>query len=315
MTASLRADLPSGMAARHLSESNEHYTPAEIVESARRVLGRIDLDPASSEVANAVVQAAQFFTYEDNGYRHCWSGTVFLNPPGGRSDNQERPVPPGCGNPGHKNAGRCGLPAPHTHSGVESNAAKWWTKLASEWQAGRVSAATFIMFSLEQLQTLQLGTPPGPLDFPRCYPRRRVAYRTPGGGIGKSPTHASAIFLVSSEREAIERFHREFEGYGRVEVPVPFERAIEVGKLASRGRPKKGEGKGGNYHLSPKEKNTAAHVRARLERDAPSLPAAAQALERLKAGEISAHKAAVLAGYRKASDPAKLAAPAIQASE
>jgi len=40
---------------------NEWYTPAEIIDGVRAVMGIIDLDPASSEHAQRTVQARQFF--------------------------------------------------------------------------------------------------------------------------------------------------------------------------------------------------------------------------------------------------------------
>jgi phage N-6-adenine-methyltransferase len=60
---------------------NEWFTPAEYIELARTVLGDIDLDPASSDEAQRIVQAAQYFTREDDGLEHEWHGRVWLNPP------------------------------------------------------------------------------------------------------------------------------------------------------------------------------------------------------------------------------------------
>jgi phage N-6-adenine-methyltransferase len=65
----------------NLKGEYEWYTPTEIIEAARDVLGGIDLDPASCDEAQETVKAAQFFTEEDNGLERDWSGRVFLNPP------------------------------------------------------------------------------------------------------------------------------------------------------------------------------------------------------------------------------------------
>lgn len=66
----------------------EYYTPAPIIEAARRVMGGIDLDPASCEFANRTVQAQTFFTLADNGLRQPWyANTVWLNHPFGRESN------------------------------------------------------------------------------------------------------------------------------------------------------------------------------------------------------------------------------------
>ena len=63
------------------SGNNEWYTPKEIIETARDMMGSIDIDPASSEVANKVVKAECFYTVENDGLSKKWFGNVWLNPP------------------------------------------------------------------------------------------------------------------------------------------------------------------------------------------------------------------------------------------
>lgn len=65
--------------------SNEWYTPARYIEAARLVMGEIDLDPASCEVANQTVRATTYYTKEQNGLQQPWYGRVWLNPPYGRT--------------------------------------------------------------------------------------------------------------------------------------------------------------------------------------------------------------------------------------
>ena len=63
------------------SGENEWYTPPEYIEAARKVLGSIDTDPASSPIANQTVKATGFYTIADNGLKQKWQGNVWLNPP------------------------------------------------------------------------------------------------------------------------------------------------------------------------------------------------------------------------------------------
>jgi len=60
---------------------NEWYTPKEFIDGVKEVFGSIDLDPASSDIANASIQADKFFTQDDDGLSKEWFGNVWLNPP------------------------------------------------------------------------------------------------------------------------------------------------------------------------------------------------------------------------------------------
>ena len=57
------------------------YTPENIIDAARKVLGTIDLDPASDAEANQTVKAEKFFSVDENGLEKDWHGHVWLNPP------------------------------------------------------------------------------------------------------------------------------------------------------------------------------------------------------------------------------------------
>lgn len=61
--------------------SDEHNTPHYLIEAAREVMGSIDLDPMSNELANKTVKAKTYYTKENNGLDKEWFGNVWLNPP------------------------------------------------------------------------------------------------------------------------------------------------------------------------------------------------------------------------------------------
>lgn len=235
------------MNAQHSSASNEHYTPAEIVERARRVLGEIDLDPATCAKANETVKAARIFDASSNGFTVNWSGRVFLNPPGGKCDHN------GVTLRKHTDPDVKGWFGPDGKKAKPISSQKaWWFKLAREWYAGNVEAAIFVCFSIELLQSTQAGEDevseafrdPIPLDFPICFPRKRVDYMKEKDGIlvpGGSPSHASAIIFlppVSSRitadesTAALSRFGKEFGEIGRcICGPILADSGLDVAKM------------------------------------------------------------------------------------
>jgi hypothetical protein len=122
----------------------EWYTPARYIESAREVLGGIDLDPASSPEANKAIRAAAIYTVLDDGLQSDWHGRVWLNPPYGKGT---------------------GL---------------FTTKLVEECAAGRVSAAVLLInaygFDSGWFQPLW--------DRLLCFTDHRIVFTSPQRGTG-----------------------------------------------------------------------------------------------------------------------------------
>jgi len=75
------APIPKTCHVAHNSGQNEWYTPAEIIERARRTMLVIDLDPASCDAAQQTIKAKKFYSIADDGLSKKWKGRVWLNPP------------------------------------------------------------------------------------------------------------------------------------------------------------------------------------------------------------------------------------------
>lgn len=74
--------MPQSMSVLTSQNTQEWYTPEHVITWVKEILGDIELDPASCEEANKIVQARRFYSAEENGYNKQWKArTVFLNPP------------------------------------------------------------------------------------------------------------------------------------------------------------------------------------------------------------------------------------------
>lgn len=73
--------LAKGAHVSNNSGDNEWYTPEKYIHSARKVMGRIDLDPASTKRANEIIKAETYFDEEADGLTQKWFGCIWLNPP------------------------------------------------------------------------------------------------------------------------------------------------------------------------------------------------------------------------------------------
>lgn len=170
---------------QHSSATQEHYTPSDIIERARKLLGGFDLDPASCVEANKRVGARRIYTETDDGLSKPWTGRVFLNPPGGR-DREARTL-------------------------FRSVTLAFWDKLTREWQAGNVTEAFFVGFTLEILRTSQRAALPVQA-FPRCYPASRLHFIRPGGEAGHSPPHANVLVYLPERMIAPQRSLKRLAG-------------------------------------------------------------------------------------------------------
>lgn len=180
------------------SEHGRNLTPAPIVESARKVLGFIDLDPASDWIANQAVKAQRFYTLEENGFDKDWiASTVWLNPPGKTTSN-----------------------------GKQITASDWFAKLYIAWALGEVKEAIGLVYRAGSI---------GSLGFPLLHKATicltcsgvdslivngsgRLSFETVDRSGDRHPqtsnTQSSMIFLLSDNPKTQERFGWEFQKYG-----------------------------------------------------------------------------------------------------
>lgn len=175
----LRGETPiksPALSALQSSDSNEWYTPAQYVEAARELMGGIDVDPASNELANQVIQAERYYTRRDNGLFQPWRGRVWLNPPYG-FDN-----------------------------GV-SNQEVWTRQLIERFTAGLVSEAVLLVNANTEAKWFQ------PLyDYLICFTNHRIRFYNADGD-SSQPTQGNALVYFGRQDQ---RFLALFGRFGTV---------------------------------------------------------------------------------------------------
>lgn len=149
---------------------NEWYTPEQHIHSARSVLGGIDLDPATSELANQKVQAEKFFTQSDNGLEQEWHGRVWLNPP-------------------------------YSQPAIS----QFSEKLASEWESGRIQSAIALTHNYTDTKWFhRLAKTCRAI----CFTKGRIGFQNPEGKTA-APTQGQAFFYFGdAPEEFAEEFSR-----------------------------------------------------------------------------------------------------------
>ena len=81
--------LANGAHVSNNSGNSEWYTPKQYADAVHEVMGFIDTDPCSCEVANEVVRAETYYTAEQDGLQQEWHGCVYVNPPYGDGTVEE----------------------------------------------------------------------------------------------------------------------------------------------------------------------------------------------------------------------------------
>ena len=148
----------------------EYYTPAPIIEAARRTMGSIGFDPASCHAANMTVKAARYFTIADNGLVRDWiADTLWMNHPFSRQHN-----------------------------------AAWIRKLIHEHMSGRTQQACCITFASTSEAWFR------PLfDFPQCYLSPRTNYIGTNGRAVRGVSKGSVVTYLGPNVDSFAREFQE----------------------------------------------------------------------------------------------------------
>jgi ParB family chromosome partitioning protein len=160
--------------------SVEWYTPCWLADLSRRMLGHIDIDPASCAKANETVKANEYFDANDDGLAQYWRGRVFLNPP---------------------------------YSKVNGRSAQevWSQKLVEEFEAGRVTCAILLVKAALGYKWFEVLFE----EWPVCFLRERVYFVREDGFCGQDK-RATAVFYFGPD---VKFFKTTFQHYGRVILP------------------------------------------------------------------------------------------------
>ena len=185
-----------------LREDLELISSWDFITSANEVMGNIDLDVASSKVANEHVQADQFFTPSDDGL-NCqdWFGKVYLFPPAGAyfwDKKQDK---------WKKTRG--------SSPSLRSSHAVWFSKLYKSWLDNDIEQAIYFSNCPDMIRYEQKI-----FDFPVCIPRTvPMLLKNTADGVSNHKTCTSVIVYLQPKwdcGQATQRFIDVYSEKGRV---------------------------------------------------------------------------------------------------
>lgn len=183
-------------------EDLELITPSELVQAANAVMGGINLDPASSKIAQQFVQADEFFTPQQDGLNmQQWFGKVYLFPPSGCYFFD-------------KKIDKWKMTRASSPTLVSSHAI-WFRQLYRKWLAKEVEQAIYFTNCPDMIRYEQKI-----FDFPICFLKTVPSLiKHTSEGIGKHKTCSSfVVYLQPQDRsaEGTMKFIETYEQFGRV---------------------------------------------------------------------------------------------------
>lgn len=185
-----------------LNEDIELITSQDLVCSAHSLLGNIDIDVASSKLANQYVGADNYFTPSDDGLNdQRWYGKVYLFPPSGAYYWDE-------------NTGRWKITR-NTSKSLRSSHAVWFAKLYKSWIKKEIEQGLFFTNCPDMIRYDQKI-----FDFPVCILRTSpVLFRNSGGEVFQHKTCTSLIVYLQPQNDptaATQKFIDIYGSKGRV---------------------------------------------------------------------------------------------------
>ena len=184
------------------AENQELITNYDLVASAHAILEGIDLDVASSKIANTYVEAREYFTPSNDGLNsQQWYGSVYLFPPSGAYfwDKKRQKW----------KMTRTSSPT------LTSSHAVWFRRLYKEWLANNIKQAIYFSNCPDMIRYDQRI-----FDFPICILRTApTLVKHSNQGIGTHKTCTSFVLYMPPQdnaSDAVEKFADIYSEKGRV---------------------------------------------------------------------------------------------------
>ena len=187
---------------RNRREDLELITNKDLAMAAHMLMGGIDLDPASSKLANEYVSADKYLTPQDDGLNcHEWEGKVYVFPPSGAYYFD-------------KNLDKWKMTRASSKT-LTSSHALWFRKLYRLWLADSVKEGLFFTNCTDMIRYDQRI-----FDFPICIlktPPTLIRHTSEGISNHRTGT-AFIVYLQPKENsgKATERFINIYSEKGRI---------------------------------------------------------------------------------------------------